>query len=139
MAIRTLQQTVENWGKRLSESAQRYRDGIAGVTANPMQAAAAKGETAKQRFADAIDTGKWQRGLNRVSLEEWKASAQLGSQKLALGAAKGRTKFEKFMGRFLPFLEAVQRRVRAMPNTTYEERRARAMAQMDAVHEFRRE
>jgi hypothetical protein len=45
---------------------------------------------------------------------------------------------QAFLTQFLPFLATQVAQVKNMPNQTYDQRKARAIAMMDALHQFKR-
>lgn len=83
------------WQSKVSASAQAYTDGVNAVTVNPAQLAA----QAKDRWLAGIQAaaaaGKFENGLAKVSLTDWKtASVQKGAQALAASAKLGAIKVQ---------------------------------------------
>ena len=130
---------ADKWSQAMQNASGAYTAGINRVTESPMAKAAQNVEAYRQGIMDAINSGKWQAGLNRVSLSQWKENAtKVGAGRLGTGAAQAKPKMLAFMQQFLPFLANAQAQVKSMPNATYEQRKARATAMMDLVHEFKR-
>jgi DUF917 family protein len=138
-AMLTSAQIAQKWVDRTSAATQAYTDGINAVTVNPMQKAAANSAGYLAGVQAAVASGKWQAGLNRVSQQQWQQKAiQLGAQRLATGVAAAKMKYQSFMDSFLPVLSQNVAQVNAMPNNSYEARKARAVAMMDLNHQFKR-
>lgn len=138
MAIRGDPNSVAaKWASRTASASSEYQAGIQRVTTAPGQAAAAKFEKYRQGVIDNAE--KWRRNVASVQLEEWRQRAvSIGASRFAAGAQASQDKFSRFAAEFFPHLEAGLNRVRAMPDTTLEQRleRARAMALHNA--QFRR-
>jgi len=129
------QKAAASWKTSMQTAQQKYTDGINAVTQSPMAAAAANTAGYIQGVTDAVSSGKFERGLQRVSITDWKTAATTkGAPRLATGAAAALPKVEKFWQSFGPKLDAATAQTRAMPKATFEDRMARAQAQMQAVH-----
>lgn len=129
------QQIAAKWQQRLSSASQAYTDGINSVTESPMAKAAANAAGYVAGVTAAVNSGKWQSGLNRVDLNAWKSKATtIGAQRLSSGAAAGQPKMQSFLTQFLPFLQNNVSQIKAMPNTNLEDRinRMVAMARLNA-------
>jgi len=114
---------AEKWARRLSGATEDIRQGVEQTTVNPAQEAIKKKEKLKKRWLEAIDGGKWEARLSKVSLEEWKAKMlNKGLARIPQGAEDAKPKFEDFMNQLLPYIENVKRKVNAMPDTTLEDR-----------------
>ena len=125
---------AQKWKTGMSTASTSYSEGVDGVTSSPMEAAAANSAGYMNGVSEAVSSGRYERGLRRVSLSDWKKAAkEKGAQRLATGATAAQAKVEKFWMTFGPKLQQVTETVRSMPKGTYEERRQRALAQMDAV------
>lgn len=124
-----------NWKARMSTAGTAYTDGINSVTSSPMEAAAQAQDSYAQGVAEAVATGRYARGLRRVTMADWKrAATEKGAARLASGATAAAPKVEKFWVSFGPKLAQVTEQTRAMPKGTFEERQQRAIAQMNATH-----
>lgn len=139
MAIPDAASAAEKWVSRMSSSTEEYRKGIQRVQENPMAKAAQNVDAYRQGIMDAINDGRYVAGLQRVTLQQWKdAASKTGAERLASGATAGKPKMMAFLQSFLPFLANAQAQVKAMPNATFEQRKARMNAMADLVHQFKR-
>ena len=131
---------AEKWGRRLKAAGADIKAGVDATTENPATAAIAALDKMLARFIEAMNSGKTERGLQRVTLESWKKSMnEVGIGRIASGVdAKGNKKMADFMTEFLPFLESVQGQLANMPDTTFEDSVNRMVAQVRATHEFKR-
>lgn len=124
-----------NWKARMQTAGTAYSDGIDAVTQSPMEAAANAKDAYAQGVNEAVASGRYERGLRRVSMSDWKKAAkEKGASRLASGANAAAGKVEKFFAVFGPKLMAITEQVRAMPKGTFEERQQRAIQMMNATH-----
>lgn len=139
MAIATADQVADKWSERLSAAQQAITDGVNRVTQSPMALAAAKANQWQQAVGSARAKEKYVSGLNRTTLTDWKsAMLEKGVQRIATGATAAKPKMRAFMAQFLPFVDGVAQRVRAMPKVTLEDGIARATAQIRGNAGFKR-
>lgn len=130
---------AQKWAQAMGAAGANYKAGIMRVTSSPMAAAAQNQQGYINGVMAAVNSGKWAAGLSRVSLQSWQSAASnLGAQRLGAGATQAQPKVLAFMQSFWPTLQAAQAQVKAMPADTYEARKARATAMMDALHAFKR-
>jgi hypothetical protein len=133
VAQKNPQQVASKWARNLGASTQDITDGVNAVTTSPTQAAAAQQAAMLQKLTAAVNNGKWARGLNRVSLADWKtAMISKGVQRVASGAQTAEPKMAKFMTDFLPVAQQVSQQVKAMPKLTLQDSKNRVNAAIDA-------
>ena len=139
MARLTPREYAEKMVRKAQAASEDYVRGVRGVTESPMQKAKAKKAKLKANFQKAVDEGKWEEGLDRVSTEEWKEqTATKGGGRFGEGVAASMGKIESFAGDYLPFIYDLSDRVNRMPDNTPEERIAKAVAQMKGAAAFKR-
>lgn len=137
MARLTPEELAQKWAQRTSGAAQDYAAGVQRVTQSPGQAAAAKRAKWEAGVRESAD--KWQRRVAAVSLGDWqRKTMEVGAPRFAQGAQANMDKMQAFASEFLPFLDSVTQRVRAMDDTTPEARINRMVAQVRGVAGFRR-
>lgn len=109
------------------------------VTEAPTAKAVRKLDKMRANYLAAIDGGKVERGLNRVTLEDWKrAMKEKGIPNISRGLDYARPKIEAFYREFLPFLEGVQAELEGMPDTTLEDNINKMVHNVRRISEFRR-
>lgn len=122
MAKLTPQQFQEKHARRLKASIEDMREGVLRVTQSPTEAAAAKKEKFRAGINAAIDDGKWERGLRRVSLEEWKDKMiTKGLGRVAAGIDAAAPKVIEFASELLPFQDRLQSQIDGMPDISLED------------------
>lgn len=133
----TPSQVAAKWNQRLAASTQQITDGVNAVQQAPgMKAAAAKQLWLQQLNASA---DKWAARTAAVTLDSWKRSMiEKGIPRVATGAQNAQGKVEAFMTQFLPHVESVAQRVRAMPKGGLANGIARATAQIQGNAQFKR-
>lgn len=139
MVRATPQQYAERLIAGVANNAEKIRSGVESVTDSPMEKAAGKKDKWIQGIQDAAANGKWERGLRRVSLNEWKASfINKGIQNMQTGVRNARPKMEAFAEEFFPHLEKIQAKVASMPDVTLEDRLQRMMENARGIAGFKR-
>ena len=77
---------AEKWGRRTKVATEDYRKGVERVSQAPGEKAAAQAALFAQKVAEAVASGKWQRSVAGVSLQDWKTAAlQKGAGRIAAG------------------------------------------------------
>lgn len=127
------------WSKNLASSGDSIRQGVQNVTQAPTQKAAQNVNAYVNGVNQAAASGKWQRGLNRVSLQDWQnATLQKGLPRITSGATAGKSKMESFMTQFLPHVDQLQNVLASMPRGDIEQNKARMLAAVDHMAKFKR-
>lgn len=130
---------AEKWSRNLSQAGPSIVAGVQGVTESPTEKAAAAADRMVQGVQRAVADGKYQAGLRRVSLEDWKrATIDKGAARVASGAVAARPKMEQFMGEWLPYMEEGKRKLESMPRGSLEQNVQRMIAQVQHAAQFRR-
>ena len=137
MAIK-YQGASARWKTAMASAGPSYSAGIDLVTTSPTELAAQNVQGWLQGVTEAAMSGRFEKGLRKVSLAQWKDAAKTkGAARLGSGAAAAQPKMDRFFASFGPKLEQITAATRSMPKTTYEERQARMVAQSNAVHELK--
>lgn len=127
----------DKWKSRLSAATQEITNGVNNVTQAPGLAAAAK----QQKWLNGVNAAadKWKRNVSAVSLQSWQQSmTTIGVPRVAQGAQAKQQKYTDFASNFYPFLDQQVAKVKAMPDTTLEDRISRSVAMMRANATYQR-
>ena len=135
--------TPEEGARKLIERARaaapHIADQVRKVTVAPTEAAAGKLDKMRTNFLKALEEGKVERGLRRVSLSDWQnAMINKGVPRISQGLEQAESKIIEFNRQFYPFLERVQDEVAGMPDTTLEDNIQRAVHNIRRISEFKR-
>lgn len=113
---------AEKWGRRLKGSTQDIRAGVEAVTESPTQLAASKADKMRANVLASIDSGKWQRGLQRVDLPTWKRlTLDKGLGRIGAGVDGATGKMQSFASELLPHIARLQQELDTMPDATIED------------------
>lgn len=124
--------------KRATAAVGDYKQGVQNVEVSPTEEAAKKVQEYKAGVIAAADDGSYEEGLRAVSKQEWiDRTVSKGGDNYAKGVERSRDKIIDFQTQFSPVRESVKGQVRAMPNSTFEERMQRMDANARGLHEFR--
>lgn len=122
MAKLTPSEYREKHARRLKGATTDIQRGVERVTDSPMEKAAAKQDKMREGIVKAIDTGKWARGLKRVSLEDWKNKmVNVGVGRIAAGIDAAADKVEAFAAELLPHIDSGRDKIKRMPDVTLDD------------------
>lgn len=125
--------------RRTTAAVEDMRKGVAAVTEAPTQAAVRKLDKMQQRWLEAYNSGKIQRGLERVSLEDWKsAMLDKGVGRVASGVTAARSKLEGFYGELFAYEDRLLSDIDGMSDLTLEDSIARSAAWIRGMSKFTR-
>lgn len=139
MAKLTPDEFTEKHSRRLKGAITDMQRGVEGVTASPTLAAAAKKDKMRAEINRSIDSGKWEAGLKRVTLQEWKdkmISKGLGRVAAGIDAAAGKVK--DFATQLLPFQDTLAASVKKMPDVSLEDNINRMTTWIRGMAKFQR-
>ena len=118
----TAQELADKWNRRLKGAGEDIRRGVEKVTENPAVKAAAAKVKMLERLTAAVNDGKWERGLNRVTLADWKSSmTELGIGRIPAGADRAIPKVREFAGELIAHENAGLVQIDGMPDVTLED------------------
>uniref|UniRef100_A0A6M3XL12 Uncharacterized protein n=2 Tax=viral metagenome TaxID=1070528 RepID=A0A6M3XL12_9ZZZZ len=139
MARVTPDEFVEKHSRRLKGAVDDMRRGIERVSESPTAKAANKKDKMRSNINASIDSGKWERGLRRVPLEEWKGKMiNKGLGRVATGIDEAAPKVRSFAADLLPYEDTLKAHVDKMPDTTLEDSINRATTWMRGMAKFSR-
>lgn len=139
MARVTPDEFQEKHARRLKGATEDIRRGVERVSEAPTKLAAAKKDKMRAGIVAAIDSGKWERGLNRVSLEDWKRQmVDKGVGRIAAGVDGAADKIKNFAAELLPFVDNEVKKVKGMPDVTLEDNINRMTSFVRGMSKFKR-
>lgn len=134
----TVQNAVAKWMRNTGAAAESVKAGVMAVTESPTAKAAQQADRYVAGVQQAVSSGKWQAGLNSVTLQSWQQSViTKGIPRMTQGVAAAQQKVTNFMNQFLPFVQQAAQEVRAMPKGGVENGVARASAMIRKLAQFR--
>jgi len=132
-------QYAEKLARRLKASTPDIQAGIERVSVAPTKQAAAKKNKMIQNLTEAVNSGKWEAGLNRVSLEDWKAQAiNKGIGRIAAGIDGSMPKVTAFAEKLIAYENSLLNSVDKMPDLTLEDSISRMTAWARGMSKFQR-
>lgn len=139
MPMRDPASVAQKWSRNLASSTQSIRDGVMGVTVAPTQLAAQAVDRMVAGVERAAAEGKIQRGLQRVTLQQWQdATTNKGIPRIATGATAAIPRMQAFMSEWLPYMDQLKQRLTAMPRGDLQQNIARMVAAVEHAAAFRR-
>ena len=139
MAKLTAVEYQEKHARRLTAAADDVRKGIDRVTVNPCELAAKKKDKMLANLTASVQDGRWEAGLKRVSLEQWKSRTKdVGVGRIASGIAAAKDKVIAFAEQLLPHIDAGKAKIATMSDITLEDNIARMDSFIRHMAGFRR-
>lgn len=137
--MRSPAEVAAKWARGLAGASATITAGVNAVTESPTAKAARQADAYIAGIQRSVASGKWQRGLGRVSAQDWKDSMiKKGIPRISSGASAAQPKFESFMGELLQYIDTVKSQLASMPRGDIETNKARAMFVIDQMSKFRR-
>ena len=129
-----------DWAAKLGAAGSKIKDGVQAVTVSPTQKAAARADAFVNGVTQAVSSGKWQRGLQSVSLADWQnAMINKGVNRIGAGAQAALPKMTAFMQKLLPFQENALRNLDSQaPRGDFGANLQRMMAWAELMHQFKK-
>jgi len=139
MAKLTPAEYQEKHARRLKGATEDMRLGVEKVTESPTAKAAEKKDKMRANLNRALDSGKWERGLKRVSLEDWKRQmTEKGIGRVAAGIDGAAAKVTAFASELLPFQDTLKASVKKMADITLEDNINRMTTFIRGMAKFQR-
>lgn len=139
MAKLTAQEFAEKWQRRLQAAAPDIQRGINRVDVSPTQKAAAKKDKMLANVTAAIQNGKWEAGLQRVTLADWKkAATEKGIPRISAGVQNAGPKVQQFASQLLAYQDNLQSQIEGMPDLTLQDSINRMTAWVQGMSQFKR-
>lgn len=140
MAKLTAQEFAEKWARRLTASAPDIQRGINRVDQSPTEKAASKKDKMLNNLTQSVQSGKWEAGLRRVTLADWKkAITEKGLPRISAGVQNASPKMADFAGQLLAYQDSVKSEIERMPDLTIEDSIARMAAWTRRMSQFKRQ
>jgi len=132
-------QVAEKWVRRTQAATQDMINGVNNVVKNPAEQAIQKEQKLVTNWNASIQSGKWKRGMQTVTLDGWKQSMiQKGAPRVSAGVQTAQSKQEQFYSELLPYQDAMQTKLATMPDITLEDSINKAVEWMRGMSKFRR-
>lgn len=129
MAIRSLQQTVDNWKASTQTGQQRYLDGVANSQVDVIGRAIAALPQAAANYQAAINSGLTARRLQAAGNQGWKDGVRNGGGAAwSAGVTAKAGKYQERMAPVLQFEAGLQQQIDAMPSGSPAANDARMLA-----------
>lgn len=128
----TPEEAGQNWVTGMTNASAKIQAGVARVTVSP----GAKAAQAADKWLTGVTGAKdrFAKNVGAVQLEDWRSAVTAAIGNVGAGAQRKQTKYVAKVTPVFQTLAGVVARIDAMPSTTYEQRKQRAIALMDGMH-----
>jgi len=139
MARVTPEQFQEKHQRRTEQALEDIRTGVQNVTVNPCELAANKIDKMRAGIIRAIDSGKTEAALRRVSLEEWRGKMLTkGVDRIPEGLTQAKQKVIDFASDLLPHIDKGLVELNKLADVTLADAKKRGTTWMDHMSKFKR-
>lgn len=130
---------AEKWARRLSAAAPDIQKGVQRVDVSPTEKAASKKDKMLRNLTDAVQSGKWEAGLRKVSLNDWKnALITKGIPRITQGVQGAQSDVADFATQLLAYQDQIKGEIERMPDLTIEDSIQRMTAWVRRMAQFKR-
>src|SRR5437867_2023903 len=127
-AIPDANTVADRWANAAGTAQARFTEGVQATTVDPTALAVAQQTKMQNNVVQAISSGKWARGLQRVGKAGWQAATLAKANNYATGIQASKQKYMEAIGPVLAVEASLQSQIKSMPSTTIQDRLARANA-----------
>jgi len=139
VALPTPEEFAEKWKRRLKGSVEDIRRGVEKVTESPGAKAAQKFDKWVAKITSDEVQNKWKERVAKVDVNEWKTmTLQKGIPAISRGVDLAEDKMRDFGAQLLEHIAAGLRKLEGMPDVTFEDSKARVIAWMEHMKQFKR-
>lgn len=127
------------WVDGLSGAGSKMQRGVANLTVSPTASAAKAKTKMLTNLTAAVNSGKWEAGLNAVTLDQWRNNyLNKGIPRIASGAQAAQDKMTNFMSQLLPYQDTALQALANMPNNNQADSKNRMNAWFDKMVAFKK-
>lgn len=135
----TAEEFQEKHARRTSAALDDMRLGVERVTEAPGIEAGKKEKKMRQNLLASIDSGKWRRRVESVSLDDWKKDMlEKGVGRVTGGLERSKDKVIEFAGKLITHQNGILAKLETMPDLTLEDSIARMTLQVREMVKFQR-
>ena len=139
MAKLSPQEFAEKWARRLQSAAPDIQKGVNRVDVAPTEKAAQKKDKMLANLTASVQNGKWEAGLRRVSLGDWKTQIiNKGIPRISQGVQGAQGKVSEFANQLLSYQDSLSSQINSMPDLTLEDSINRMNAWVRGMAKFKR-
>jgi len=118
----TAEDVTKTWQGKLKGAIPDIRSAIEKLTENPLQKAKSNKEKLKANWIKAIDEGRWDRALDKWTLEQWKAQfLNKGIPNISTGVDNATLKMNDFFKKLLEYEKAQLPAINKLSTATLED------------------
>lgn len=139
MAKITPQEFAEKWARRLTASTPDIQRGVNRVDVSPTEKAANKKDKMLTNLTQAVQSGKWEAGLRKVTLQDWKKQIiEKGIPRINQGVQGAQGQVADFAGQLLSYQDTIKQEIERMPDMTLEDNINRMTAWVRRMSQFKK-
>ena len=133
----TPKESAALWAERLGGATARIALGVERVSEAPGQKAAAAVDKMRANINAALDSGRWESEVARVTLPEWKkAMLEKGVPRIRSGATAAIPEVEAFATALFVKIESEQSKLEGMPSISLQDNVTRMVQFVTGMAEF---
>jgi len=126
--------TVQRWADSAAQGQSRFSEGVQNTQVDVVGRAVAAQPKLLANFQQAVNSGRWARGLQDRGTAGWKQATLAKASNYATGIAAGRDDYQRAMQTWLPIIQSAAASVKSMPNASFQDSLNRMNAYATALH-----
>lgn len=137
MAKKSPEQIAAKFQRRIQGATQDYQEGVQNPSRDWAEATQAGQKRWEAGLQQAMAEGKFARGVRAAGSAKWQQNAaSKGAQRFSASAQDAAASYRQKAGQVMEAAERARQAANALPNTTFEERMARAHAAAKASRDY---
>lgn len=127
---------TSRWTQGAAQGQTRYVEGIQSTTKDPTALAIQAQPKMVANFNQAINAGRYQRGLSKVGKAGWQAASVAKAANYSTGINASADKYQQAIGPVLQQIGSLQQQIAGMPNNNISDAIARSAAFQMGLHNW---
>lgn len=124
------------WAQSAAQAQTKFTEGVQATTKDPTALAIQQQQKLLQNFTQAVTNGRWQRGLQAVGQQGWKAATVAKANNYSTGISASQQKYAEAIAPVLAIEAQLQSQIQSMPKATLQDSINRASAWMTGLHNW---
>jgi len=134
---KSAERVLRKFREGIAAAGPEYEAGVSAPKRSWSGAYRAASDRMKAELLSALNEGRHIAGVESVGDAGWAAAAKTkGAARFTAAADLAAKEFGKKVGDVLAAGDSATKAAESLPQTTYEQRKARAMAAIDAIHDY---
>jgi hypothetical protein len=134
---KSTERILRKFRERVASAGPEYEAGVTSPRRSWSAAYRVASDRMKAELLAALNEGRHVRGVEQVGDQGWSTAAKsVGAPRYTAAADRAAQAYAKVVADVASAADAAAKAAESLPQTTYEQRKARMIAAVDAIHEY---